>query len=446
MKKIRSYSLLIVFYLLFFIDGLSATEAKNQKEDAVGVGLHSECLIQYKKCATDILNKVDTFYKAYQDKEQQCNENINTIKSAEYDYVFCQDQLGDCKGESDSVWQRINYTKDISLLAGNPNQNGLNDSTLKKIKEGSKAIPKLKSLLISRDDKLIFEEYYAFKEDSKPHHIWSVTKSIMSLLVGVAIDKGYLESEKLLIKPFFPEFYEKEHDPRKDDISIEHALTMTTGINFTDNNNWYDWSSYEPYPRDDNARNWILDFEMLLNYQPGGIWLYGSPNTDLLSSIIHSSTRLSTLEFAEKYLFEPLNIKNYFWLHDSSENYVGGFTLFLRPRALMRIGQMVLNGGTYEGKRIISEQWLNTSLSSHVELGGEEGYAYGYSWWRFSVGAHQAISAFGYGGQLITLVPELNLVIVTTSDSHSACTKKSMEDQFNAVLELVKMVILNVEE
>jgi len=105
-----------------------------------------------------------------------------------------------------------------------------------------------------------------------------------------------------------------------------------------------------------------------------------------------------------------------------------------------------LNGGTYEGKRIISEQWLNTSLSSHVELGGEEGYAYGYSWWRFSVGAHQAISAFGYGGQLITLVPELNLVIVTTSDSHSACTKKSMEDQFNAVLELVKMVILNVEE
>ncbi len=221
---------------------------------------------------------------------------------------------------------------------------------------------------------------------------------------------------------------------------------MTTGINFTDSNNWYDWSSFESFLRDDNAHDWILNREMLLNYQPGETWLYGTPNTDLLSSIIESVSKTSTLEFAEKYLFEPLDINNYAWLHDSSENYIGGFGLYLRPRALMHIGLMIQNGGTYNGKLIVSEKWIKKSLSNQIGMGGKEGWEYGYLWWRFRVGSYQAISAFGYGGQLITMVPELNVVIVTTSDGYSACSVKTMEEQFDEVLNLVKRVILSLVE
>lgn len=358
----------------------------------------------------------------------------------------CQDQLNACKQRNDSVSLKINNTKDISLAIADPNKYGLDKSSIQKIQRQANAIPKLKSLLISRNDKLIFEEYYAFKEDLKPHHIYSVTKSIMSILVGIAIDKNYIESEQQLIKRYFPAYFEKESDPRKESISIKDVLSMTTGINFSDNNNWYDWSTFESFLRDDNARDWILNREMLLNYQPGETWLYGTPNTDLLSSIIETATDTSTLEFAEKYLFKPLDINHYAWLHDSSENYIGGFGLFLRPRALMRIGLMVQNGGTYNGKRIVSEKWINKSLSKHIGIGGEEGMEYGYLWWRFRVGNYQVISAFGYGGQLITMVPELDMVIVTTSDGYSGCTVKSMDEQFDEVLNLVKLVVLSVNK
>ena len=110
----------------------------------------------------------------------------------------------------------------------------------------------------------------------------------------------------------------------------------------------------------------------------------------------------------------------------------------------MRIGQMVMNQGAYKGKQIIAQSWIDQSLASHAELGGEGGFAYGYLWWRFRVNNYQAISAFGYGGQLIVMVPELNLIVVTTSDSHSACSKKEMEDQFYTVLDLAKTIILSV--
>ena len=441
-KTTFKYLLLIIsLYVLLFKFVLAGETAK-----AVENNFLNKCQQKYKICTTEILDKVDYFYKTYENNTAECIKNIHNIIEAEYEYVSCQDQLTQCKGNNSFIFDKIHRTNDISLATGDPGNNGLNDLAVYKIQQQAKAISKLKSLLVSRGDKLIFEEYYASKGDPKPHHVWSITKSIMSLLVGIAIDNGYLESDEELIKSYFPDYFNKAHDSRKDDISIKHVLMMTTGINFTDNNNWYDWSSYEPYVRDDNARDWILHHEMLLNYQPGDIWLYGSPNTDLLSSIINTSTNLSTLEFAEKYLFEPLNINNYIWLHDSSENYFGGFTLFLRPRALMRIGLMVKNGGVYNNKRIVSEKWIEKSLANHSELGGEDGFAYGYLWWRFRVGNYQVISAFGYGGQQITLVPELNLTIVTTSDSHSACSKKSVENQFDAVLDVARTVILSIDK
>ncbi len=154
---------------------------------------------------------------------------------------------------------------------------------------------------------------------------------------------------------------------------------------------------------------------------------------------------MTTHEYAEKYLFAPLGIENYLWMHDSAENYYGGFSLFLRPRALARIGQMVLDGGVYKGKRIVSKQWLDKSLFRSFSLGGEEDWGYGYLWWQSRVGEHQMISAFGYGGQKISLVPDLDLMVVTTSDS-DFCSHKESEDQFYATMDLTKRVVSNIDE
>ena len=163
-------------------------------------------------------------------------------------------------------------------------------------------------------------------------------------------------------------------------------------------------------------------------------------NVDLLTSILSSSTGMTTLQFAEKYLFGPLGIENYFWMHDSDENYYGGFTLALRPRALMRIGEMVLSEGIHSGKRIVSKEWIRKSHYHQYPLGGEESWEYGYLWWKYRVANTQVVSALGWGGQIIALVPSLDLTIVTTADGN-VCSYKEQDDQFWKVMNLVEEVI-----
>lgn len=282
--------------------------------------------------------------------------NHNKLGELDYQFVHCQDQQSQCKNSEKNRWKKIYDTPDISLETADPSKHGLSESDIDKIKDNINDLPNLKSLLVLRNGKLIYEKHDDSEKEVKPHHVWSITKSMISLLVGIAIDDGYLESEELLIKPYFLDCYSMNHDVRKDKITIKHALAMTTTLNFTDNNNWsYDGNFFAQFMRDDNARDWILDREMFLTSEAGEQWFYGAPNADLLSTIISAAAGMTTREYAEKYLFVPLGINNYLWMHDSAENYYDGFSLFLRPRALARIGQMVLDGGVYQGKRIVSK-------------------------------------------------------------------------------------------
>ena len=405
-----------------------------------------DCQSAYKNCISDIADLFEPYADVYEFKPNICKNNLNKWRKLDYQFVHCQDTYIICNGEQEKLWEKIHKTADISLEQEQPENHGLTQNNTAKIYQSATNIPNLRSLLVSRRGKLIFEEYYSFKDDPKPHYVFSVTKSIMSILTGIAVDKGHIESENILIKPFFPKYYSQKHDERKDSITVKHLLTMSTGINFTDQTYWgNDLRKNVAWIRDDNARDWILNKDMLLTYQPGDTMLYGSPNIDLLATVLASATDQSVLAFAEKYLFEPLNIKNYLWLHDSQENYYGGYTLYLRPRAMIRIGQMILDGGTYKGKQIVSSQWLNKSLANHIPLGGEEGWEYGYLWWRGRIEGYQTISAMGWAGQFITLIPELKAVIVTTSDA-TICSLKEHEDQFWDVFNLVKEVITSIDK
>ncbi len=407
----------------------------------------NECQKEYKACMTVLIDKYQPILGNYGVNPAQCRVNHNKSEALDHQFVHCQDQYSQCKNSEENFWRKIHNTPDISLEKADPSKYGLSESDIDEIKGHINNLPNLKSLLVVRNGKLIYEKHDDSKKEVKPHHIFSITKSMISLLVGIAIDDGLLESEELLIKPYFPGYYSMDHDVRKDKITIKHALTMTTMLNFTDNNNWsYDGNIFIQFMRDDNARDWILDHEMFLTAEAGDQWFYGTPNTDLLSTIISTAAGMTTREYAEKHLFAPLGIYNYLWMHDSAENYYGGFSLFLRPRALARIGQMVLDGGVYQGKRIVSKQWLDKSLLRSFSLGGEDDWGYGYLWWQSRVGEHQMISAFGYGGQQISLVPDLNLMVVTTSDSDSLCSHKESESQFDATLDLTKRVVLNIDE
>lgn len=404
-----------------------------------------QCSSSYKACISKLLDKYSEFSESYDKNSTYCNKKIKEWTKSEYDFVHCQNEFNHCAGKEEDLWDRINTSSKISLKTSKSDIHGLSDDEVDELSDSIKNIPSLQSLLISRKGNLMHESYHAFKDDVKPQRVNSITKSVMSLLVGIAIDKGYIESENLPIKPYFKEYYSNNTDKRKDLITIKHALVMTTGINLSDQTYYYNnGEKWFQFLRDDNAYDWILDTEMLMSYKPGDTWMYNTMNVDLLSSIIFAETGMTTLEFAKQHLFEPLDIENYLWLHDSNGYYYGGFGLYLRPRALIRIGEMVLNNGMYDGERIVSEQWINKSHYNEYPLGGEEGWEYGYLWWKHRMDNKQVISALGYGGQIMALVPSLDLVVVTTTDSN-VCSAKEESEQFWAAMDLVEEVIRKVD-
>jgi CubicO group peptidase (beta-lactamase class C family) len=259
-----------------------------------------------------------------------------------------------------------------------------------------------------RNGYLIFEEYYYGYEVDKAHEIRSASKSFMSALVGIALDKGFIISldEKML--DFFPEFQTPDLDSRKYQITIKHLLQMRSGLTnddgYTESENWIKYTT-----------------ELNIRANPGEQWNYATSGTHLLSGIITKATGKSSLDFAEKYLFEPLNISIANWTKDPQDYYSGGNHMVFTPRNMAKFGLLYLNNGKFNGKQIISSLWMTDTLHPYSKTGWgwnddfvEDGY--GYLWYVGNMNNYQVYFALGHGGQFMLIVANLNIVIVTTAE------------------------------
>jgi CubicO group peptidase (beta-lactamase class C family) len=278
-------------------------------------------------------------------------------------------------------------------------------------------LPNVHSVLLFKNGKLILEEYFYGYHRDKLHSIQSCTKSITSILVGIGVDQKIIPNLDTKVYELLSEHKGTEWIDQKYEITIEHALTMTAGLN-------WDESSYpRSDSRNDNtamnrSANWI---DYILNKKvvdtPGKKFNYTSGLTILLGEIIRGSSGLHADGFAEKHLFEPLGISDYKWYKNSVYGTIHtGGGLSLRPRDLVKIGCMVLKGGKWNGRQIVSINWINESTQAHINA---EGHDYGYQWWRGkTVKKNQIYEAFwaaGAGGQYMFLLPELDLIAVFTS-------------------------------
>lgn len=261
--------------------------------------------------------------------------------------------------------------------------------------------PTIRSLLVLKNGKLISEAYFKDNLDlTKPHALQSATKSITSILFGIAIDKGFISSTQATVKDFFPDYVTGE----KGNITIAQLLSMSAGINF---NNETD--TEEMINQADNSIKYALSFD--LKFTPGTGWLYCDGNNQVVSGIIAKATGMTLEDFGKKYLFDPLGIKNYRWeKHDDNTTY-GAVGLWLTPRSMAKIGLMILNKGLYNNQRIVSEGWIlkSTVMQNPVK-------EYGFNW---AIFLNYGFYASGSGGQKIYVFPQKNLVIVTTADSFS---------------------------
>ncbi|MEQ8472343.1 MAG: serine hydrolase [Marinoscillum sp.] len=278
----------------------------------------------------------------------------------------------------------------------------------------------LHSVLLVKDDKLCIEEYFNANAINQPHDLRSATKSIRSLLLGIAIDKGFIDHVDDPISKYLKTPVPKKNSGNgKEQITIRHLLTMSSGL---DCNDW-DKKSKGQEDKVYKKKDWLqytLDLPMI--NEPGTVSNYCSMGVVLLAELISQSSGMSIDQFAETYLFGPLNISNVSWGHTSNKEVIpSAKRLYLTSRDMAKIGQMVLNKGSWNGEQIVTEKWIKESTSAKTQITGID---YGYLWWSipFKVDDRiiEATVATGNGGQYIMIINELNMVAVFTGGAYNS--------------------------
>ena len=287
-------------------------------------------------------------------------------------------------------------------------------------------LPRMRSMLVSVDGELLAEQYF---HDAGPHraaNLKSASKSIISVLVGIALDQGHLDGLDTRIDRFFPEYLD---DPAKARITVEDLLTMRSGLETTSNRNYGRWV---------HSGNWVRHvLTRPLVSEPGNRMIYSTGNTHLLSAVITKASGMDTYSFARRYLGEPMGISLPRWTTDPQGIYFGGNEMSMTPHDMLAIGEMYLNCGRVGTTQIVSEEWVHTSIRAHATRTRSPDRAYGYGWWVRDLYGHDAFYAWGYGGQFIYVVPALRLVTVMTSSpnpgqglrEHRRSLYRLMEDE-----------------
>jgi len=270
---------------------------------------------------------------------------------------------------------------------------------------------RMNSFLLFKNNQLVCEEYFYGYSKNDAHPIESCTKSITSLLIGIAKDKGYIKN---LNKPLNSVFQEYEHlnQGKYCHITIRHLLTMTSGFN-PDNENLF---------KSGNRIAFALNRDVIEN--PGEKFQYDGGNTEILGGILKQKTGLFADEFAEKYLFEPLKITKFNWEMNKQNGYPGmAGALHLCPRDMGKIGMLILNKGRFSGNQVVSENWIRESTSVKTKS-NKQGDDYSYQWWNLNLKSgnksYKCIWANGWGSQFIYIFPDLDVVIVTTGHNYDS--------------------------
>lgn len=299
---------------------------------------------------------------------------------------------------------------------------------------------RIHSLLIVKDGKLVFEEYFpgekfnlaqwtdetGFDRDDT-HNLCSVTKSFTSAILGIAIDQGFIQSVDQNVIDFFPEHSDLFFTtPEKQDLTIEHLLTMTSGIEWDDETTSYRDPSNDMYQMfsSPDPMEFILAKDILVT--PGTLFDYSNCNTNVLGEIVRQATGERIDVFAKSHLFDKLGITDFEWQMLPNDIVFTSGDLRLRPRDMAKFGYLFLNDGLWGNERVLSQEWVEISTREYIDLNSEPNTVhwadgYGYQWWLWESlydVDFEAYMASGWGGQWIIVSPNLNMVIVSTAGNY----------------------------
>ena len=289
-----------------------------------------------------------------------------------------------------------------------PEQQGMDSETLARMFTAiHQRHYNIHSWTIVRHGYMVADAYvHPWTQDVK-HNVYSCTKSIVSALIGVAIEEGLIGGVNEPILDLFPDRSVAYLDTDKRKMNLEHVLTMSAGLECRDSY-LYNWRGLEQMRDSEDWVQFVLDLPMA--EEPGSRFEYCNGASYLLSAIIQNATSMTALEYAQERLFGPLGIADVEWPSSSEGITIGYSQLHLRPHDMAKIGYLYLNGGQWNGQQVVPAAWVETSTRERISADTlQDGY--GYQWWIDIAGTYMAL---GYGGQYILVVPEEDMVVVTT--------------------------------
>lgn len=300
----------------------------------------------------------------------------------------------------------IDPSQGKTLLAAQTRTSGLEADLLASALADARALPRLNSIIVARNGRVVAERSLDGRGLDQPVNIKSASKSVLSALVGAAVARGELSLDQRVL-PLLAGRLPADPDPRLNALTIEHLLSMRAGLQSTSGANYGAWAA---------SRDWVrAALAQPMVDEPGGGMIYSTGTTHILSAALSRATGRSTLDLARDWLGEPLDITIPAWPRDPQGTYFGGNDMRLSPRALLRFGELYRNDGVVGARRVLPEGWVKASWTRRgtSRWGGD----YGYGWWLDEARGHPIYFAWGYGGQMVYVVPDLALTVVMTSDA-----------------------------
>ena len=261
------------------------------------------------------------------------------------------------------------------------------------------------SFILLRRGKIVYEAYFNGSSASDSNNVASIAKSMLSALVGIAIGQGHITSVEDRVADHLPAYFEEADDPRKLDLTIRDMLTMTHGLA---------WRENESERQLNRSSNWVRNVLGLpMVSEPGSVFNYSTGVSHVLSALLTEATGMSACEYAHRNLLGPLGIEAEHWGIDPQGYFTGGHSVSFTAREIARFGLLYLNEGTWFGEQLVPGWWVVASTTPRLDIGNS--YAgYGYYWWLNRISGYDMYSALGAGGQILHVIPDLEVVMSTT--------------------------------
>lgn len=283
----------------------------------------------------------------------------------------------------------------------------------------------LRTLIIAHQGEVVLERAFNGSSLNRPANIKSASKSLISALVGIAIEKELIEHEDTSILRYLADDFPASPDPRLNEITLSHLLSMQAGLQRTSGRNYGGWVASRNWVQNALARPFVTD--------PGGTMQYSTGSTHLLSAILTQESGRTTAQLANEWL-APADIRVSHWLVDPQGIPLGGNQVSMTPYSLLALGELYRRGGlTADGERLLSQEWIDKSWTTrtHSRFTGD---GYGYGWFIRPFNGYQGYYGWGYGGQMIYVIPELELTIAITSDEGLPAGRSGYRNQLHRLV------------